>query len=309
VKNLLGDGFPKFVIRTDIQSFYESIPHDKLQKKISEESLLSFFSKKIIGQILKEYQDKSASSTGLPRGIGISAYLAELYLRDLDNDLKSIPDVTYYARYVDDIIIVFTPTSIAHPQEYLSNIKNIVEGEKYLLSLNGIKTTECDLRDKSQKKLYTLDYLGYRFKFGRDPLTGKSEIELRLTDKKISKYTSRLSACFAHYVNFKKVDEKRARKLLILRVKFLTSNTRLKNNKKNILTGIYYSNSLITSKEDLEHLDIFFAAQINTTSLPTALAGRLRKYSFQQGFSQKKFIPFNTIDLHNAMEVWKKINV
>jgi hypothetical protein len=42
IKGLLDDNFPKYVIRTDIQEFYESIPHDILLQKLNEENLLTF---------------------------------------------------------------------------------------------------------------------------------------------------------------------------------------------------------------------------------------------------------------------------
>src|ERR1700739_1427943 len=97
LKNLLDDGFPKTIIKTDIKEFYESIPHDKLLKKINDETLLTHLSRRFIQQILKEYKDKSQLADGVPRGIGISPYLAELYMREVDAKIKSIPNVMYYA--------------------------------------------------------------------------------------------------------------------------------------------------------------------------------------------------------------------
>ena len=102
---LLNDEFPKYLIRTDIQEFYESIPHDKLLEIIDHENLLSFTSKKYIKSILNEYKTLSASDNGLPRGIGVSAYLAELYMRQFDRKVKDDNEVIFYARYVDDIVI------------------------------------------------------------------------------------------------------------------------------------------------------------------------------------------------------------
>jgi len=104
---LLDDGFPKIIIRTDIKKFYESIPHKELLAKIEENSLLSFPSKKMIKKVLNQYwkilvaDGKKLSSderVGIPRGIGFSAYLSELYLRDFDNKIKSLTNVTYYTR-------------------------------------------------------------------------------------------------------------------------------------------------------------------------------------------------------------------
>lgn len=77
IKILLNDKFPKYIIRTDIKSFYESIPHNLLLKKIENNNLLSYRSKQLIFDIINEYEsvkDKSiySTNTGIPRGIGIS---------------------------------------------------------------------------------------------------------------------------------------------------------------------------------------------------------------------------------------------
>jgi hypothetical protein len=96
VEKLLSDGCPKFILRTDIKEFYESIPHDKLNDKIDKNLTFSQLSKKLLRSLLWEYKDKSASQTiGIPRGVGVSAYLAELYMQDIDNKILAYPNVTY----------------------------------------------------------------------------------------------------------------------------------------------------------------------------------------------------------------------
>ena len=235
VKNILKDGFPKYVLKTDIDNFYESIPHERLLKKINDDNLLTPFSRKILRKIINEYIRLSGSDKGIPRGVGVSAYLAELFMRDFDNKIISTEEIIYYARYVDDIIIIFTPKSNAHHIDYLEEIKNIIEN-KFNLKLNDQKTISFDLLDPKQRHLCTMEYLGYKFTFG----TG--EIKTEFTEKKFNKYKHRIDLAFNNYLNLSKIDEKEARKLLVKRLRFLTGNIRLKNNKKNILVGIYYSN-------------------------------------------------------------------
>lgn len=110
IKLLLNESNPKYVIRTDITRFFESIPQDKLFSKINDNTLLSSQSKKFIRQILNDYNSKKDTTKidqdkGIPRGIGISSYLSELYLKEVDNKLQNLSDVVFYARYVDDIFI------------------------------------------------------------------------------------------------------------------------------------------------------------------------------------------------------------
>ena len=298
VKILLKDGFPKYVLRTDIDAFYESISHERLLKKINDDNLLTPFSRKIIRQIISKYKQLSGSNMGIPRGIGVSAYLAELFMRDADNEIMSMDEVSYYARYVDDIIIIFTPKSNAYYAEYLKEIKNIIDC-KFFLKLNDQKTNTFDLLDPKQRHSYTMEYLGYKIIFG------DGEVQTKLTAKKIKKYKHRIDSTFDNYLNLSKIDEKEARKLLVKRVRFLTGNTRLKNNKKNILVGIYYSNCQLTEKEDLIKLDSYLRKKINNSIKLTKLKERLRKYNFKEGFEAKRFSPFKALEFQKIMKIWK----
>ncbi len=211
VKVLLSDGFPKYVLRTDIDDFYESIPHERLLEKINGNNLLTHFSRKIIWQVLTGYKTLSGRGMGIPRGVGISAYLAELYMRDIDRLIMALKGLIYYARYVDDMIIIFTPLVDEKQRDYKKEISEIVEG-KFNLKLNEKKTFDFDLRNSSNQ--FELEYLGYKIFFG------DGKLKTRLTQKKVEKYKGRIDASFDNYVNLSKVNEKEARKLLVRRMRF-----------------------------------------------------------------------------------------
>ena len=56
------------------------------------------------------------------------------YLQDLDNIISNISNVSFYARYVDDFIIVFTPTNrkeFKTTNQYKNEIKNIISKFKH----------------------------------------------------------------------------------------------------------------------------------------------------------------------------------
>ena len=89
------------------------------------------------------------------------------------------------------------------------------------------------------------------------------------------------------------------------RLRFLTGNTRLKNNKKNILIGIYYSNCQLTEKEDLIRLDDYLRTKIDSLIKIIKLQRRLRKYNFKNGFETKRFSPFKTHEFQKIMKIWK----
>ena len=296
VISLVGDNFPKHIIRTDIENFYESIPHKPLLQKIHRDNLLTPLSRKILTDVLKSYNDKSGTDKGIPRGIGVSAYLAELYMRDIDNDILDLPGVTYYARYVDDIIIIFTPSPGEEGRNYLQEVRECVE--KRQVHLNDQKTDSIDLSTTTVTRSFS--YLGYHIIFS------KREVSTKLTDSKINKYKTRIESAFNHYVNYSKIDEKSARKILVKRIRFLTGNTRLTNNKKNILVGIYYSNAQLTNTEQLNDIYDFLVDQISQKITSPHLKARLKKYKFLTGFGDKRFSPFTTEELSEIMEVWQK---
>lgn len=105
VRDMVSTKFPLEMVRTDISKFYESIDRKRLTEKLDQDQLLSPSSKKYINQVLDSYGVLSGSSIGIPRGVGISAYLAELYLRPLDKEIRDTPGLVLYCRYVDDVEI------------------------------------------------------------------------------------------------------------------------------------------------------------------------------------------------------------
>ncbi|MGN7721206.1 antiviral reverse transcriptase Drt3a [Chitinophaga sp. 22620] len=302
LKTLLNDGFPKLILRTDIKDFYERIPHARLLEKLNEENLLSFYSKRVIAKILSDYKVKSGNNVGLPRGIGISAYLVELYMRDFDNEIKELPNIIYYSRYVDDIVIVFAPSITREKKDFKLIIEEIAA--KYSLDLNPNKTQLIDNRDKHKQQEHTLEYLGYQMTFGFDKGKGIS-LRIKLTSKKKFKYLKRIADSFQNYANLRKVNEKKARKIIVKRLRFLTGNTRLINNKRNVIIGIYFSNSFLTDLDDLKTLDWYLRLRTESDDLPEKLKIRISNFSFEKGFISRTFSRFTTMELSAIMKIWK----
>lgn len=299
LRELLGDKFPKYILRTDISSFYESIPRKQLLKKLRDDPLLTLASKKIIRRILFEYSAITGSNVGLPRGIGISAYLAELYMRDIDRAVRNYPGVLYYARYVDDIFIILCPPPNIGTMPFRRAV--ITEFKKLGLTRNKEKT---QIIKTDSSAAVPVQYLGYKY------LIGSGSVELRMTDKKIERYKKRIDLTFASYDKKAKKPKKKevkARALLEKRVRFLTGNTRLVNNKKNVVSGIFFSNALLTNLNDLDVLDSHLATKISGLTNPR-LEARLSKQSFKKGFQTKKYHKFSAHDLAEIVEVWKHVS-
>lgn len=291
--NLLEDNCPKYVIRTDIKNFYESIPQKTLLEKINNDYLLSIKTKKFINQILESYngltgQTDADTAIGVPRGIGISAYLSELFMRNVDNQIQELDDIIYYARYVDDIIAIFVPQSKklddSYLKKYLIRIKEIVEKEK--LFINEEKTKEYNLLDSlssNNLKNNSINYLGYEIG------SAEKQLVIELSERKIKKYFDRIKLSFKSFSKKKHHNRKREFKLLSARIKYLTSNTKLRNNKDKVFVGIYYSNPFLNSDKLLKKLQDELDENINQTELTDKQKQKIKAYSFIDGFKKRTF--------------------
>lgn len=340
---LLNDNFPKVILRTDISKFYESIPHRQLLNQIEENSLLSYPSKKVVKDILNQYwkilvddgiKNANDERVGIPRGIGISAFLSELYLKDLDSLIKSLPNVTFYARYVDDIIIIYTPdnrSEIVSTSKYKSDVKHIIE--KFSLKMNNDKTQIIDLRkanyQRNQSKNYSLTYLGYKFLIsfkkskndkGKDVIV-RQPLSIKMSEKKFERYKEKIKVAFdefssdviKHATCTSKINNK-----LVQRIKILTSNFRLYRRKNNVLIGIYFSNEFLTKElQDLKDLDTFLKSEIArvSASLSVIAKSKLEKLSFVSGFENQHTLNFNfneknkrgAVNIDKILNIWTNI--
>ncbi|MFC3115746.1 antiviral reverse transcriptase Drt3a [Cellvibrio fontiphilus] len=144
-----------YVLKLDLKSFYESIPHAEVIKKIQENNLLSNGSK----TLLTKYLDTIASHSqgGLPRGICLSSTLSEYYMQPIDKRIKEIDGIYYYGRFVDDIVIF----CYRNPRDIYNQIKKII---KLPLSLNSAKTRIMSSEKNDGYNDIDFDFLGYRFR-------------------------------------------------------------------------------------------------------------------------------------------------
>ena len=109
----------------DVKSFYYSVvwKFDILDEKMGDDErykALKLFNK-IIQRIFERYtgiineyrilkQCIENEEYILPIGLFSSMLMANIYLYELDNDISTNPNVLYYGRYVDDIILVVDVT-------------------------------------------------------------------------------------------------------------------------------------------------------------------------------------------------------
>lgn len=293
LKDVLSNSFNWFVVRTDVQNFYESIDRDALLRKISSDQLLSTSSKVYIRQILSVYGSLSGQAVGIPRGVGISAYLAELYMRAFDEEIRAMDGVAFYGRYVDDIVVVFSRNAATD----VSKLQGLVTDRILGLNLtpHPVKTTSYPVDISTPANI---EYLGYKF------AVAGGTCAVRISHLKILRYRRRLELSFESYNHMAPRRPKRAYRLLVGRVRFLTGNTRLTNNKRHALTGIFFNHSAVTDPSDLAGLDAYLKHLVGGLS-SASLKARLAQYSFKQGFTDRIFHNFTVRELSEAVEAWK----
>ncbi|MFV8344175.1 antiviral reverse transcriptase Drt3a [Flavobacterium sp. XS2P39] len=315
--NLISDGFPKVVIRTDIHKFYESIPQNHLFEKLENNTLISPLSKKLLKRLFYEFERIKditimQAGKGIPRGFGVSAYLSELYMREIDDEIKTLPDIIYYARYVDDIIAIFSPKTKSQIIDYKEVIKKIINKSELEINDNlegrSDKTQNIRLLENPLQRQEKLEFLGYKFFIKQN-----QDIIIELSDGKINRYLNRIKLSIETYNKDSKYNESRARKMLFDRLKFLTCNYHLNHNKKNIKAGIFYSNCMLELNtfryNSLNCLKIRMGILFKNIEPPLKIGVDsthsigidkdeiigyiLNKFCFEKGFNEKPFYSFN----------------
>lgn len=290
LKCVLSDKLPKIIIKTDIKDFYETIQHNNMLATIDSNPLLSIVSKQYVHKILSQYAHINNKTTGLPRGIGISACLSEIYMQKLDEQIKSMQNLIYFARYVDDIIMVFGLSNAISDVEILKTFDEICN--KMGLLRNETKTKTIVVSKNTCKNF---DFLGYKI-----TIRG-SGIIIDFSNKKLDKIKNRIKKTFNIYKTTK--NKRSAAHMLYNRIRFLTSNTRLINNKNNVVVGIYYSNKFITRNNSLVALDNYISSFYNNV-FDVNLLTKIKELSFEKGWNNKIYHKYSVKALKQITKIW-----
>lgn len=159
VDGLISEGYTH-VVDADLESYFDSIPHQALVQRIEEQisdgrvlKLIGLFLSQDIIQGMKRW----TPSGGTPQGAVISPLLANIYLHPLDWHMKQ--KGYRMIRYADDSVVLCQTAEQA--QAALKEVRAWVEQNG--LSLNADKTHVGDCRQAGQG----FEFLGYRFEAGR----------------------------------------------------------------------------------------------------------------------------------------------
>ncbi|MDD6485780.1 MAG: reverse transcriptase domain-containing protein [Spirochaetales bacterium] len=289
-----------YIIKLDISSFYESIDTTKLIQRLRDDGIISFQNVSYIESVINK-----TSGNGLPRGIPFSASLSELYLRDLDKYLKSNTNVSYFARYVDDIIIISSEDISKDVSFYVVNNLSLVLN-KSKMKIRPIKNTETGIKD--------FEFLGYNFKVTskvRERKDKSRDLTISISQSKIEKIKRRIVKAALIFIQNKNFDS------FYDRLRLIFSNYQLDSNANGILmTGIYYNYKYITDNSSLNKINQFKNYLITSNSrlskrikvhLTSEQKEKLLKLNICSGFNSKMKIKFSAQKIQELCKVLKYV--
>ena len=273
----IDNNLPKIIVRADVKDFYDSIDHRRLRSHL-DTTALSPSCLRLIDRLLTEMEALTGMARGLPAGVGLSAKLAESYIAQADRALRDTRGTLYFARYVDDIVLVRAEEreGAVAPSAVVAEIET--ELQRLDLALNTAKTLHRELVNNSLGKI---EFLGYEIEY-----RSKEGTVVRLTRDRYKTIRARIDRAFSAWDRADPANHGR-RSLLLDRLRFLTANTRLSHNKRNALVGIYFSNPHLTDLHSLAALDRHLHDRASRSSLPPGLDQKIAALSFTDGFSRR----------------------
>lgn len=333
-KQALSESAPKTVIRFDLKGCFESIDRNALMNNLKGDGRISMQTIILLENLFEKagLRKNGSRAQGIPRGLVVSASLAEITLRMLDRDLKSCPGTYLVLRYVDDVLVFST----ASTKECLNSIRSIVSS--FGLKLNESKTKpiriacrceggckhdggckcerQCKCGEEFPEKYESLEYLGYKLfvpAFNRNKKP--NPVSCLLSDRKISRLKSRIFYSMEDCARTGDWD------LLRMRIKYLTSNQAITvdPNRRALLSGISYthpeyvepSNPLVGDGNRLSSLDRFYRIRLRKLSSQVGrpegeLMKGLERVTFVSGFHHHRRTKFTAMEVMKIKSCWEK---
>lgn len=164
----------------DLQGYFDSIPHDKLldcvRVRVTDRSVLHLLRLWLEAPVVDATTGggPQRSRQGTPQGGVISPLLANIYLHWFDRAFgREVRQGRFggarLVRYADDFVVLARQCS----QELVGWIEGRLEGQMHL-KVNREKSRTVQLRTAGA----SLDFLGYRFRYGTNPRGSKRSLRM-----------------------------------------------------------------------------------------------------------------------------------
>lgn len=314
---------PYLVTKCDILDFYGNLNAKPIISSILANTRTSPELKEVIEAI---YRAAGLSKSSTPRGLAISALIAELALKEFDQKVKKISGIHRYFRYADDIITFSLPATpvVSRITEYLDSMGLSLNDKTELITIDSQKKS----KDLGQERR-GFTYLGYEFSAFRLVGTFSSrKFQVLIAPKKVLKRKTR---AFTALHAFSKDGDAA---LLLDRLIYLSTNRHVYKSrhsrgsrKQKIRTGMHYNYAKCGTYPEVKRgrtrekhnpvelikLDVaIHAALFNSASefnaavsaLPVNMQEKLRSISFAQGFKKRIMKRFTRERVGQICRVW-----
>lgn len=303
LKEALGKRYAHAIYRLDITSFFDSIPHNELLKRLGSLKRLDSVTSTLVSRLLDEFTVLTGTTVGVPQGVGMSSHLADFYLHEFDRRMRATPGVLFYARYVDDMVLVLEDAAV------LDSVKLEIDDELLKLGLtkHPAKTVEIVTADNGDYPAGSaLEYLGYRFTRANGILT------TGLTGNRQQRRMRRLELTLQSWLDScpDAANPNHGHDgMLIDRLRYLAGNTKLLNSKDNVAIGLFFSNSALDADaSELIDLDAVLDEfrQNHTDKMSERLRVKMKAISFVEMFSQRPFYRLSPRKVQRVIQAWEE---
>jgi len=297
------------VYRLDVSRFFDTLSIDEAIAHVKTGAVTQKTCE-LLTFVLREHA--ATGRPGIPTGLAISATLAEVMMASFDEFVRMQPNVFYFGRFVDDIIILTNGTE---------------DGPRFEKELSAALPKGTRFGNKKRERIDIpklgrgtssgypqFEYLGYAFAIRDERLsTNKSKrtVDVDLSEHSLTRLLTRTSKAFRAYRKDGRFDD------LYLRICYLTSNYKifdpLVNRKR--LAGIYHNHPFLTYHpgNSLRKLDealrllIFSSPQFRAAagvSLNNQQKITLAARSFLLGHEKQQYYSFSIKSLALVKRCW-----
>jgi hypothetical protein len=326
----LSEWTPKGVVSLDLKSCFESITPRKVTEKLRQDAKVSTQTIHLLELFLSQTKKFGTNkyTRGLPRGILVSSTLAELYLRELDEQIARMDGTYLYIRYVDDILVIAARSS----QSTFADIASAIQSQGLLLNAAKSKVVdagctcafECEHKtgkcpcqtkctcQRTVDNLEFIDYLGYRLIFSTGSAVKNQVCYAMIAKSKATRTKKRVSDTITAYKKSKDFP------LLIDGIRYLTSNVTIDRSlrRSRLSSGIAYTYDQYEepphphrfSECSLDSLDVFLRTKIRGLGVSSNLSYMQRrailKHSFVYGHKNKHRASFSRARAQEIRGCW-----
>lgn len=312
LRALMSQGVPFRVHKFDIANFYESVDVHGILSKLASDVAFSGQSVRALASFFDSLA--VAGIHGLPRGLSLSATLAEYLMRSFDQSISNMSGVWYYARFVDDIVLVTSGRQDASLLIKAARAKlpaglNFNQKSRYFDYAAFVKG-QAPVSEPS------FNFLGYRFEISTPWRSDRKivrTVNLDIAETKVRKLKTRVSKSLERFGNDGNFDNLRDRlRMLTANVVYVDAETKTRRP-----SGIRFNYPLVRSEDSnsLISLDRFLRMALTAPhpknrlypALTSARRRELAGLTFSAGFADRRFFSIPTPRLMMLSTAWSHV--